>query len=105
MKNINMDPERIEMYHNYYLRAKYAIEKMGLDVVLFDEHEGKMITIDNFSMILTENVIVIFVDGRRVFYFDPDEVEIESIDGGWMQIVDVLCQTALDVEADKKLIR
>lgn len=99
----NSEDIRVKIYYDYYLKAKYAAEMMGLDVVINDEHEAKTITIDNFKLILTEDVVLIFVDGKRVFYFDPEDMEIESIDGGWMRLVRILYHTAVDVEEEKKV--
>lgn len=89
-------------YYEYYAKAKYAAEKMGLDVLINDEHDAKVVEIENFKMVLVDNVILIFVDGKRIFYYDPDENEIEVANGGWMKIVDILYQTVIDVEGEKK---
>lgn len=100
----NNDP-RIEMYREYYAKAKYAIEKAGLAVTIKD-HLAKQIYIatggTSFCMILAMNTVVIFVDEKRVFYFDSETVEVESIDGGWMQMVDIIYQIVIDTDKTKR---
>ena len=99
----NDDP-RIDMYREYYFKAKYSIEKAGLDVTI-KGHEAKKIAIHlgdkRFDMFLAMDVVVIFVDGKRVFYFDPEELEVESIDGGWMKLVDIIYQTVIETDRNK----
>ena len=96
------DSIRNGIYYEYYLKAKYAAKKMGLDELIFDKHPGKVVTIDTFKLVLVENVVVIFVDNKRVFYYDPDDMEIESVDGKWLKLVDILYQTVVDVEKEKE---
>ena len=103
----NDDP-RIDMYRVYYSKAKYAIEKAGLDVTI-QGHEAKRISINpgdkSFDMILAMDVVAIFVDRRRVFYFDPETVEVESIDGGWMKLVDIIYQSVIDTDRNRNRSR
>ena len=102
VKYIDDDEVKMNEYYNYYLKAKFAIEKMGLDAVIHENHDAKVIIVDKFRILLVENVVLIFANGKRVFYFDPDEWEIESIDGGWMRLIDIIYNTAIDVEEEQK---
>lgn len=92
----------MKAYYGYYLKAKYAAMKMGLDILINDEHEAKQVDVYDLKLILVDNVILIFIGGKRVFYYDPDDNEIEVHSGDWTEIIDILYQTVIDVDEEKK---
>ena len=100
-KIINPGDKKFMLYHNYYMMAKYAAINIGEDVVFENDHPGKTIGMFGYDVFLVDNVVVVFADKKRVFYFDPEEVEVEVIDGGWMNIVRTLYETAVSFNIDK----